>query len=264
MDIITLIKADIRNRKGTFFGFMLLSMLITISVMTMLGVRNNYDDAIDKAFSDVDRGVLFGSFSYGVFDDELEKKVLASESVESIEVYDKLISKNFQCKGKTDGNGFNVLKFTEPLSIYNEDGTAFINKNGSYDDTFKLKKGEIYLPYGLKTEYNAKEGDKIQMDFLSGTREFTVRGFVQEPYMGTSVMGYKTVYISDEDFDKEFADCVGSIKDESDGWAAGKVVYVRPSAKADPSSDMMLRELNLETKFDDLASSSLSRETSEH
>ena len=264
MEVFTLIKADIRKRKGTFFGFMLLSMLITISVMSMLGVSNNYNDAIDKAFKDIDRGVIFGSFHYGEFDDELEKKVLASESVESIEVYDKLLAKEFKCNGKTDGNGFNVLKFTEPLYIYNEAGTAFINENGSYGDTFKLKKGEIYLPYGLKSEYSAKEGDRIQMDFLSGTREFTIRGFVQEPYMGSNVIGYKTVFISDEEFDEVFADCVGLIKDEGDGWAAGKICYVRPSEKANPSPDMMLRELNLETKFDDMALSTITRETSEH
>ncbi len=264
MEVFTLIKADIRKRKGTFFGFMLLSMLITISVMSMLGVSNNYNDAIDKAFKDIDRGVIFGTFHYGDFDDELEKKVLASESVESIEVYDKLLAKEFKCNGKTDGNGFNVLKFTEPLYIYNEAGTEFINENGSYGDTFKLKKGEIYLPYGLKSEYSAKEGDRIQMDFLSGTREFTIRGFVQEPYMGSNVIGYKTVFISDEEFDEVFADCVGLIKDEGDGWAAGKICYVRPSEKANPSPDMMLRELNLETKFDDMALSTITRETSEH
>ena len=39
MEIWTLVKAGIRNRKGIMLGFMLLTMLIVISVITMLGVR---------------------------------------------------------------------------------------------------------------------------------------------------------------------------------------------------------------------------------
>ena len=264
MEIITLIKADIRNRKGTFFGFMLLSLLITLSVMTMLGVRNNYNDAINKAFEDIDRGVIFGSFYYGDFEGEMKDKVLASDSVESVDVYDRVIARDVQCNGKNDGNGYNVVKFTDPLLIYNEDDTGFVNTIDKTDDSYRLKKGEIYLPYGLKTDYNAKIGDKINMEFLNGKREFTIRGFVQEPFMGSNIIGWKTVFISDEEFDEIFEECVKLIKSDEDRWAAGKIVYVHASDKANKSSDLMMRDLNKETKFNDMAIGTITREMSEH
>ena len=264
MEILTLIKADIRNRKGTFFGFMLLSLLITLSVITMIGVRNNYNDAIDKAYEEADYGVIFGSFYHGDFDEELKNKVLASDSVDSVEVYDRLIARDIECNGKNDGNGYNVLKFPKRLRIYNEDDTAFINEAGSLDDAYKLKKGEIYLPYGLKTEFGAKVGDKISMEFLSDKREYTIRGFVQEPFIGSSIIGWKMVFISDEEFDELLDDCEKLIVSDDERWAVGNVVYVHPSEKANKSSDLMLRDLNKETKFNDLAISTITRETSEH
>ena len=50
MEIFTLVKAGIRSRKGIMTGFMILTMVIVISVITMFGVRKNYESAINKAF----------------------------------------------------------------------------------------------------------------------------------------------------------------------------------------------------------------------
>ena len=49
MEIITLTKAGIRNKKGIFIGFLLLTMLIVVSVISMIGVRKNYESALKKA-----------------------------------------------------------------------------------------------------------------------------------------------------------------------------------------------------------------------
>ena len=47
MEIFTLVKAGIRSRKGIMTGFMILTMVIVISVITMFGVRKNYESAIN-------------------------------------------------------------------------------------------------------------------------------------------------------------------------------------------------------------------------
>jgi len=47
MEIITLVKAGIKNRKGIMTGFMVLTMLIVVSVITMFGVRKNFDSALE-------------------------------------------------------------------------------------------------------------------------------------------------------------------------------------------------------------------------
>ena len=52
MEIITLVKAGLRNRKGIFIGFIILTALIVVGVVTMIGVSQNYDNAMKKAFDE--------------------------------------------------------------------------------------------------------------------------------------------------------------------------------------------------------------------
>ncbi len=260
MEILTLVKAGMRNRKGIYFGFVLLTTLIVVSVMTMIGVSKNYNAGIKRAFELEDRGVIYGFFSDGYYSQELDDKVKSSELVQKVYSIDAINAVNISCNDKSDGNAYTVLKMQDTFRIFSSDYRSL----EIYNKENELKKGEIYLPYGLKSMYKANPGDKIKMDFLGITREFTIKGFMQEAYMGTSIMGYKTVCISDEEFDELYADIKSNMKTEDDNWAVGKVVFVYPSEKAPESSDMMLRKLNLETKFNDLSGRLVTRETSEH
>ena len=270
MEIFTLVKAEIRNRKGIFFGFMLLTALIVVSTMTMLGVNKNYDDAMDRAFKVEDKGELFTYFRYGVYTDEMRARLTGSELVDKVEEYPEITGVNIKCNGKSDGNGYYVLAMFDTLPVYNESADGFVNLKGNSEtieplpQENRLKKGEIYLPYGLKSNYNAKPGDKISMEFLGETREFTIKGFVQEAFMGTNIMGYKTVFISPEEFTELREAVVGRIESDSDIWSSGEVVYVFFSDKADDSVLVTLRKLNLETKVADLAWANADRESSEH
>ena len=91
MEIFTLVKAEIRNRKGIFFGFMLLTALIVVSTMTMLGVNKNYDDAMDRAFKVEDKGELFTYFRYGVYTNEMRARLKGSELVDKVEEYPEIL-----------------------------------------------------------------------------------------------------------------------------------------------------------------------------
>ena len=266
MEIITLVKASIRNRKGTMLSFMLLTMFIVISVITMIGVRKNYESAIKDAFEVEDKGTIFAYFQNDNYTDELDKKVKAEESVDHVETFDSMAAVKVTVGDKKDGNGHFIARMMDSIPVFNEDCTKLIMPGTAEYEKLTLEKGEIYLPYGLRNKLNANAGDKIKMDFLGETREFTVKGFVQEAYMGTSVMGYKVDFLNDEDFDEIYAEIKETAEADESGETReyGKLAYVFPSDKADESSNVFLRDLNLNTKFDDMAIATLSRETSEH
>ena len=265
MEIITLVKAGLKNRKGIMTGFMLLTMLIVVSVITMFGVRKNYESSKDKAYETEDKGVIFGFFQYNSLSDELIEKVEAEDTVDHLEIYDTLVGVNVSIGDTKDGNGFMVVPLFDTIPIMNEDCTELINPGTQEYEKLALKKGEIYLPYGLVNKLDAKTGDKIYMEFLGESREFTIKGFVQEAYMGSSIIGYKTVFISDEEFDELYTLVKENFSDEeTDRWSYGKIAYVFPSEKANASSDIFLRELTLKTKFNDMAYATLTRQTSEH
>lgn len=265
MEIITLVKAGIRSKKGIAIGFMLLNVFIVISVISIIGVWKNYKNAIQNAFEYEDKGTICAFFRYGVFTEDYQREVEASEMVNFLEVQDGLIGVNIHNGENEDGNGYIVTKMFDTVSVYNNEATELSKYDISNKEySLELRKGEIYLPYGSKDRLKINVGDKISFDFLGISRDFTVKGFVQEVYMGSSIIGYKTVFISDEEFDELVKICEGNIKSDKDYWGLGKLVYVHPSAKANKSSDLFLRDLNRDLKFGDLSSMIITRETSEH
>lgn len=265
MEIITLVKAGIRNRKGIMTGFMLLTLVIVVSVISMLGVRKNYESAKDKAFEVEDKGVILGFFQYDSFSDELKDKVIAEDTVDFIEEYDSLTGINPSIGDKNDGNGYIVNKLIDTIPIFNENQDELIMPGTKEYSEHKLEKGEIYVPYGLISKLSAKVGDKISLGFLDGYREFVIKGFVQEAYMGSSIIGYKMVFISDEDFDEIYQSVQDCFENpDTDKWAYGKTVFIFPTEKADKSSDIFLRQLTLNTKLNDKGRMVITRETSEH
>ena len=265
MEIWTLVKAGIRNRKGIMLGFMILTTLIVISVLTMFGVRKNYESAQDRAFEIEDRGVIYAHFAKYNLSDELIEKLEADETVDHIEIVDGLVSVNNQIGDEKYGNSYFDFKMFDTLPIYSEDCTRLIMPGTEEYKSLKLEKGEVYLPYGLKTDFNAEPGDTIEMDFFQCHKSFKIKGFVQEAYTGTAVMGYKMAFLSDEDFDEiyEFVD-ENIVDRDNDGWAIARGVFVYPSDKADESSDIMLRDLNLKMQFNDMATATTTRELSTH
>ncbi len=271
MDIFTLVKAGIKNRWNVFLGFTFLTMIMVVSVVTMLGVRKNFNASKETAYAIEDKGVIAGQFRYGYFTPMLKQKLEKNDQVDSLEIYDSVVGKGIKCNGNSEGNGYYFMKNFGKLPIFNEDSTGFINykyEDGKYveikDSSYDLKSGEIYLPYGLKDRFDANVGDRISVNFLSGPKTFTIKGFVQEPLMGSNIIGIKMVFISDEDFDKIYSDCTKMIETDDDVWGAGNVVFVHPTGKADKSSDIFLRDLNLKTKINDMAFSVMTKDLSEH
>ena len=59
-----------------------------------------------------------------------------------------------------------------------------------------------YLPYGLHSKLSLKTGDTVTIPFGDNSYEFTIKGFVQEPAMGTMMIGWKYVFISEEDYNE--------------------------------------------------------------
>lgn len=80
--------------------------------------------------------------------------------------------------------------------MYNQKRTSFLSK------VDKLSKGEIYLPVSLASKYDCDIDDEVKIETKSFSKNFHIKGFVEEPTMGNPVIGgYKNVFISQEDFD---------------------------------------------------------------
>ena len=82
MEILTLVREDIRHKKGAFRSILLLTIVITMSFSTVISLRDNNYRSVEKAFSDTDTGDIMALILDVNYSDELIEKV---ENVSSVE-----------------------------------------------------------------------------------------------------------------------------------------------------------------------------------
>ena len=58
MEILTLLKANIKSKKGSFISIMILTLLIVTISAAVMGIRNNMFNAYDYAADNADIGDL--------------------------------------------------------------------------------------------------------------------------------------------------------------------------------------------------------------
>lgn len=254
MEILTLLKANIRHKKGAFLCTLILTFVIVATAVTVLGVRNNYFTALDNAheYSEVGNSNVF--IADRLLTDELLKSVEENKSVASVKIYDAIASKHSNKAGrKEDNNEYFVQKMRDGFKLYNKQEDAFEDKIP------ELKKGEIYLPLGLKSKLSCNIGDTIEVGMSDRTYNFKIKGFLQEPTMGAMMMGWKQVFVSDEQYDEIKDSCA---KYETDTYTCFyKLLRIYKSDQS-ISDAKFQRELNLETGIISNAVGSLTMEQS--
>lgn len=263
MEIFTLLKAGIRNRKGIFIGVILLTMIITTAIVSVIGVKKNAEAGYEKGHDMQQTGEVFALYRYDVFSEEFKEKVENHEWVDHVASYPCIVGSGiFNERDRKDNNTYIVTKYRDSISVFNEDLNGFVPS----DQLKPLEPGEIYLPYGMRESMQIEIGETVKLPFLTDIieeeakdkksetafgHEFVLKGYVQDIYTGCSNVGSKCVFIGNEDFDRIYQECEESIRDDSDYWGVGNAVYVYASDLADPSSDKLLQRINLDLKFGD-------------
>ncbi len=265
MEIITLVKANIKRRKGAFIAVVLLTAIIVASSLSIFNFTDSMDRELERSFRD--RGdptdVCFVFSKY--YTPELEEKVRSLDIVEKLDVYDAL--DNWYNDGvsnrvgnSNDGNTYFYMKLHDGIRLINSDISGF------EDNIPALEKGEVYLPLGCREELQCKVGDTLETCFYYKKYEFTIKGFVQEPQNGSAQIGWKQVFISDEDFD-ELSEISAKTKADpayknDKAVQNGIEVKVFNLFKADSytgSDTQFQRDVNLATKLGDLSGGTLTK-----
>lgn len=255
MEILTLLKANIQYKKSAFLGITVLSMLIVATAAAVFGVRQNYNTALGQAQADCDIGNSNVFIIPELLTDELLASVENSSLVERVELVDMILSMgSVDAAEASDGNQYFLLSVHDGLRLYNQ------NADGFEKEIPKLKKGEIYLPYGLRSKLSCGVGDVINIEMLDGRHVFTIAGFVQEPLMGALMIGWKQVFISDADY----AEIYEASQREKTETVYPFMTFMK-IYKSDPamSDAKFQRELNLETGVINQAFGSLTRQQSQ-
>lgn len=197
MENRTLLKANLKRHKGAFFGIFILTLLACAALGTVLTVWSNSEKYIG---SELNRAG-FGELTAWVTDlsdtSDLENSIEALEEIEHVETQSLIYSNYTANEIESDGEGqlitYNPLEnryrfFTDDLSGYKEPPDAIIP-------------GEVYVSPSMVSMLGIHIGDEITFPIAraGGNLTLTVKGFYEDVFMGSSMIGMKGFLISESE-----------------------------------------------------------------
>lgn len=248
MDILTLLRANIKRKKGTFFGIMFLMILVS-SLLTMLfSIKKNVAKSIDDAYVEAQVADVFIDVDSRKFTDEMLASLEEHPLVERVRTASALLMRKHYYKGKENNQSWLILPINPVVTRkFNDDFTA-------YEDSVPTpSENGMYVPQGISTRYGCKVGDEILFETRGGTYTLTIEGFIVEPICGASVIGWKTVFVNPETYEKMAAD-IDAAEDDSIGRVT--IVYLDKKADCGLSDGAFAKKINVDTGVQNYAYSS--------
>lgn len=251
MDIITLLKANLKNRKGVFIGTLALVFVVCVSLCTMFSFISGYEKSIVAAQDYARVGDIISMYNNKNFTGEIQSELDNTEAIEEYKLNDVYFV-NLQINGSSFISNADTALYSSEATygqfrIYNEDKTGFLDKEIS------LNKGEILLPVVYADIFNLKVGDKITTNLFAEDK-LTVAGFIEDPLYGGSMMGIKRVVVADYEY---------STLSQNENAIGGKLVHLYRADKSQ-SVSAFKRQIGKETSITSTAFISMTREQSQY
>lgn len=212
MEIIKLIKANIKHKKGAFKSIAALMAIIVVSFTVTVSNNDNIDKALNNAHSALATPDVTAFLIEAKTDRSIIDSIKENPDVTGVSATDCVNSgKAFIDGQETYQVGMIYPDSYKVYRVLNE------NFNGYIENPEPLGEGEIYLPYSFTGLY---KGVKIGSEMVFGDEEtqykFKVKGFIEESNFGSAVIGTKRYFVSDKDFEK--------IHENADGKYFAKII----------------------------------------
>lgn len=193
-----MIKAGVKRHKGSFLGIIILLFLVSLSISTVLTIYLEGGCYIHKEIQRVGFGNLTAWVS-GVSDMKtLTESIQMQDGIESTSVQNVIFSGYEAHDLESDSEG-QLISWTaekERYRFFRNDLSGYIKYPQEMDS------GTIYVSPSMVSIMNLKIGDTITFPVARDgkTMDFTVVGYYEDPFMGSSMIGMKGFLISEEDY----------------------------------------------------------------
>ncbi|MCM1194036.1 MAG: ABC transporter permease [Acetatifactor muris] len=197
METKTLWLAGSRRHRGSLAGIALLVFLLSLTLLTVLTVWKNAGDYVRDEMGRMGYGEITAWVS-GVPDiEKLADEIAALPEVERVGVQ-PLIFSEYEVNGQeSDSEGQLVIYEPEryPYKIFAED------MDGYQEGNAEIEPGEIYAPVSMQSMFGVEIGDEIVFRIArnSVVKSFRVKGWFEDPFMGSSMIGMKSFLICGQD-----------------------------------------------------------------
>lgn len=197
MENKTLLKANVKRHKGALCGIFMLTLLASGALGTALTVWSNAGKYIRSALDWAGFGELTAWVANLPDTTDLENEIEALEEIERVETQ-HLIYSNYTAN-ETDSDSEGQLIPYNPLEnryrFFTDDLSGYTEQPGI------IAPGEVYVSPAMVSILGIKIGDGITFPIAraGGNLTLTVKGFYEDVFMGSTMIGMKGFLISESD-----------------------------------------------------------------
>lgn len=257
MEIFTLLKSNFKHKKGSCISVIILMTIISLALSTVISVNKN----ISNRYKEATKDVKIGDLNFFISDlsdvDTMISKIKNNENVDYVLKEEMLCSK-VTINNKKSSNSYFIKKYDKNnfnYKVYDESNIRFLK------NVEELKEGEAYVPISFKEMYKCNIGDIIKIPYKNEKKEIKIKGFIEEPFIGSSNMGLKQFFINEKDFNDLYKIKLKSKEKDSDILGYFLIsVFSKEDSKLSPV--LLQKEINKESKIVNLSLISLSKEQS--
>lgn len=194
----TLVKAGIKAHKGILFGIFILVMLVSLFLGTMLTIWANSNRYIPSEITRAGFGELTAWVSSVPDMDKLENDIESLLEVEHMETQ-RLIFSNYQIDEQESDSEGQLIPYNPDENRYR----FFTNDTFDYQEQpTAIASKEVYVSPSFVSMFGIEIGDEISFGIArnGGSLTLRVKGFYEDSFMGSSMIGMKGFLIAEEDY----------------------------------------------------------------
>ena len=200
MEIKTLLKSNINSHRGSILGVFILILLVSLSLGTVLTVWNNSSRYVDSEMNRLGYGDITAWVSGLSQTAPLAEEISTLDEVQSVGVQSLIFSEYEIGDQESDSEGqlitydpahYPYKFFADDLSGYREAPAEIVS-------------GEVYASASAASMFGVQVGDSITFPIArsGGDMSFTVAGFYEDSFMGSSMIGMKGFLINGQDHEE--------------------------------------------------------------
>lgn len=200
MEIRILWKANLKRHAGSLCGIFPLLLLVSASLATVLTVWSNSSRYVAQEMDRLGYGNLTVWVSSVSDVEPLISEIVDLEGVQSASTQQIIFTEYEIGEQESDSEGQLITYDPEEASykIFQDDLSGYLS------EPIEIAPGEIYVSPSMVSMFGLSIGDTITFPIArSGVdKTFVVKGYFEDPFMGSSMIGMKGFLICREDYDE--------------------------------------------------------------
>lgn len=204
MESKIVLRAGLRRHKGTVLGIFFLSAAVSFALAAALFLWFCSEDYVNRELERAGYGDLtiwVSDVPEGV--DGTPGEVLLAEEIEELPEVEKvsvqeLIFSDYEIHGQKSDSEGQLILFRPGENRYRFFNDAL---GGYLEEGPEIEAGEVYVPPSLISMFGVSVGDRVTFPIARGgrTKEFVIKGFYEDPFMGSSMIGMKGFLVCERD-----------------------------------------------------------------